>query len=84
MTRTYIIPVEVEIAMTYKGAPQVQASLQHPGAPSEPLEFEIGAIHVGDRKLGESAAYTLIEAAIDNALAMAAADDWTDDNHKEM
>jgi hypothetical protein len=84
MTRTYIIPVEVEIAMTYKGAPQVQASFNHPGAPSEPPEFEIGAIYVKDVRLQESSGYTLMDAVCDNALAKAAAEDWTDDNSEEI
>jgi hypothetical protein len=84
MTRTYTIPVEVEIVMTHKGAPQVQASLHHPGAPSEPPEFEIGAIYVTDLRLNESTDYTLIDAVCDNALALAVADDWADDNHEEM
>jgi TRAP-type uncharacterized transport system substrate-binding protein len=84
MTRTYIIPVEVEIAMTHKGAPGVPASLNYPGVPAEPPEFEIGAIYVTDLRLNESTDYTLIDAVCDNALALAAADDWADDNHEEM
>jgi hypothetical protein len=83
MTRTYTIPVEIEIAMTHKGSPQVQASLHHPGAPPEPPEFEIEAICVKDARLRESADYTLMDAVCDNALALAAADDWADDNYEE-
>lgn len=88
-SRTYVVTVEVEVAMTNKGSPAHMGSVTYPGHPAEGPEFECGNMYVNEQLIapakaakdfpGPHSLARALDAAICKAAeSLAALDNWND------